>query len=258
MGRYAAFIYGAFAYAYFLGVFLYAIGFVGDVLVPRGINDGAEPASAGMAIAINVLLLGLFGVQHSIMARPAFKRLWTKIVSPAVERSTFVLFTNVILTLIFWQWQPLTGAVWSVESELGKIALWAICGAGWVIVLLSTFVIDHFDLFGLKQVWYHFRGLPYPAPEFKVTLFYRYVRHPLLFGFMIAFWATPHMTFGRLLFAGVTTAYMLVAIQLEERDLVGAHGEDYKSYRRQVSMIIPLPPRDAAPAGRRSSVPSAT
>jgi protein-S-isoprenylcysteine O-methyltransferase Ste14 len=240
-----ALLYGAASYVLFLASFLYAIGFMANAWVPKGINDGVA-GDTGTAVVVNLLLLSLFAVQHSIMARPGFKAKWTKIVAPSVERSTFVLLTSLILFLIFWKWQPITGNVWHVESQAGSMVLWAVFALGWLIVLVSTFLINHFDLFGLRQVWLRFRNQEYTGLRFTEWSLYKYVRHPILLGFIIAFWATPHMTWGHLLFAAVTTAYMLVAIQFEEHDLVSEHGDRYLEYRKRVPMIVPL-------GGKRSS-----
>ena len=193
------------------------------------------------ALLINVLLLGIFAVQHSVMARPAFKRWWTQFVPQTVERSTYVLLSSLALLLLFWLWQPMPGAVWNVESTLGQNALWALFWIGWGLVLISTFLISHFDLFGLRQVWLNLKGRSYTPLDFKAPLLYGFVRHPIMLGFIIAFWAIPHMTVGHLLFAFATTAYILIALQFEERDLVAFYGATYEEYRRKVSMIIPLP-----------------
>jgi len=239
VGRVTAFLYGAVSYAVFLVVFLYAIGFVGNLVVPKSIDSGAESPLA-QALLINIVLLGLFAIQHSVMARPWFKKRWTKIVPNPVERSTFVLLASLLLALVFWQWRPLNGVVWSVEQPTVELVLWVFFWLGWGLVLASTFIIDHFDLFGLRQVWLHLMGKPYQPPVFKVSAFYKYIRHPLLLGFVIAFWAAPTMTTGRLVFAVVTTLYMLVAIRFEEHDLVAFHGQAYVDYRRRVPMLIPL------------------
>jgi len=236
--RLAALLYSAVVYVFFLGTFLYAMGFVNNVLVPRGIDDGTTRPLAE-TLAVNLGLLGLFAVQHSIMARRWFKRRWTRIVPEAAERSTFVLLTCIILCTMYAQWRPLPGTVWNVEQPVLAAALSALSWLGWGLVLLATFLIDHFDLFGLKQGWRRFRGSVHNDPAFQVKGIYRRTRHPLYLGFIIAFWATPHMTQGHLLFAGMTTAFMLVAVRLEERDLVAAHGENYVEYRRQVPMLVP-------------------
>ena len=202
--------------------------------------------SATLLVQIAIVLwvaaaiLSLFAVQHSVMARPWFKKVWTKIIGPSIERSTFVLLTSLILFLIFWKWQPLTGDVWNIQNETGRLVIWGVFAIGWLIVLVSTFLINHFDLFGLRQVWLRFRNQEYTDLRFTEWSLYKFVRHPLLLGFIIAFWATPHMTWGHLLFAAVTTAYMLVAIQFEEHDLVSEHGDRYLEYRKRVPMILPL------------------
>ncbi len=233
-------LYGVGTYLFFFCTFLYLIGFVGNWLVPKGIDDGTTAASAGAAVAINVLLLGLFAVQHTIMARPAFKEVWMRWVPRHVERTTFVLLSTAILAVMAWQWRPLPTPVWRFESPLAVGVLTAASLAGWVIVLVSTFLIDHFELFGVEQTVSYVLKRPFEPPAFKEHLFYRWVRHPMMFGFLIAFWATPTMSQGRLLFAAVTTIYMIVAIQIEERTLVEIHGEEYLSYQRRVSMLLPF------------------
>jgi protein-S-isoprenylcysteine O-methyltransferase Ste14 len=232
-------LYGAISYLLFLASFLYAIGFFANAIVPKGIDSGAA-ASPGIGLAINLGLLSIFAIQHSVMARPEFKAKWTKIVPPSAERSTYVLLTSLILFLIYWQWRPFPGTVWQVESSVGQAVLWGVYAFGWLIVLVSTFLIDHFDLFGLRQVWLRFRNREYTHLNFQESSLYRYVRHPILLGFIIAFWATPHMTRGHLLFAAVTTAYVFVAVRLEERDLVAFHGDRYREYRKRVPMILPF------------------
>ena len=231
--------YGAVCYLVFLGTFLYAVGFVGNLLVPKTIDSGPV-VSLGEAVATNVLLLGLFAVQHSVMARPAFKRWWTRTVPPHLERSTYVLASSLVLLLLFWLWEPMREVVWAVGPSAAAV-LWVVFGLGWVVVLVSTFLIDHFDLFGLRQVVLFARGQPYSPPPFRVRGLYRIVRHPIMLGFLIAFWATPTMTWGHLLFAGVTTAYIIVGVWLEERDLRHAFGETYDQYRRRVGMLLPRP-----------------
>lgn len=238
--------YGVVSYLFFLVVFVYAIGFVANTGVPRGI-DGPRDGSLAAALAIDAALLTLFALQHSVMARPAFKRAWTRVVPAAVERSTFVLFASAALALLFWQWRPLGGVVWDVTAPAARLTLTAVSLAGWLTVLVTTFLIDHFELFGLKQVWTAFRGRTGTAPAFVTPAIYRVVRHPLYLGFIVAFWAAPTMTLTHLFFAVMTTAYILVAIQFEERDLIVAHPE-YAAYRRRVPMLVPGRVAEAAPA----------
>lgn len=239
MKRLLSLFYGLICYLIFLFAFLYAIGFVGNLFVPKSI-DGEVTGSTGTKILINASFLLLFALQHSIMARPAFKRWWTKIIPSHLERSTYVLLASLCLLLMMWQWRPLGGTVWNVENETLKIVLRITFCLGWTIVLVSTFLINHFDLFGLRQVWLYFNGKPYADLPFRVPIFYRFVRHPLYLGFLIAFWSTAHMTIAHLLFALLTTGYILMAIQLEERDLQVHFGNKYRVYKMQVPMIIPF------------------
>ncbi len=234
--------YGVACYLIFLATFLYAIGFVGNLLVPTQIDSG-EGDAPGEAFLIDTLLLGLFALPHSVMARQRFKQWWTRIIPPSAERSTFVLVSSLLLLLLFWQWRPVPDIVWNVSHPTVRLLLWGLFWVGWGIVLLATFLINHFDLFGLRQVYLHAAGRPYSPLPLTVPGLYRYVRHPIMLGFLIAFWATPTMTAGHLLFAAATTAYILVALQFEERDLVRFHGPAYEQYQQQVSMLLPLPRR---------------
>jgi len=253
--RILGFAYGAVCYLIFFGTFLYAIVFVAggnlyapgqNLIVPRSID--VSPAGAGEPLAqmliIDALLLSLFAIQHSVMARQWFKRRWTKVVSPMLERSTYVLIASLILLVMFWQWRPMgtsdDSVIWNVQNSTGRLVLEGLFWAGWLIVLVSTFLIDHFDLFGLKQAYCYLKGTDCPAPQFRTPAFYRGVRHPIYLGFIIAFWSTPRMSVGHLFFAGMTTAYMIVAIQFEERDMMRAHGEKYADYKRHVSMLTPI------------------
>ncbi len=240
MGRTLALAYGVGSYLVFLASFLYAIGFVGNVFVPKSIDSGMR-GSLPVAVFADTLLLALFAIPHSVMARPAFKGWWTQIVPPAVERSTYVLTSSLLLGLLYWQWLPIPTAFWDVANQKGRFVLHVVFWVGWVIALLSTFLISHFDLFGLRQVYLHAFARPYTPVRFRCRGLYRYVRHPIMLGFLIAFWATPTMTAGHLLFALATTAYILIALQIEERDLVSFHGEQYRAYQQQVRMLLPFP-----------------
>jgi protein-S-isoprenylcysteine O-methyltransferase Ste14 len=247
MSRILSFVYGVVNYVVFLGVFLYAIAFVGDFWVPKTIDSGGPETAFWPALLINAGLLGLFAVQHSGMARRGFKEWWTNVVPEPIERSTYVLFTNVVLILLFWQWRPLTDVVWQVGAGWGQYVLWGLFGLGWALVLVATFMISHAHLFGLKQVHEHMQGEELSAPDFQITGLYRYVRHPLNLGFIIAFWATPHMTVGHLVFALATTGYIFIAMVLEERDLIAQFGEQYRRYRERVPMIVPGLQRTSTP-----------
>lgn len=243
--------YGLGCYALFLGTFVYVIAFVGNLYVPKSIDIGTTGSLFESLIA-NTLLLGLFAIQHSVMARQGFKRWWTRFISPAIERSTFVLAASLTLMLLFWQWRPITTVVWQTEDPFVGIVLKTLFWLGWAMLLVSTFLINHFELFGLRQVFARLAAKPLPPPAFKTPLFYRYVRHPIYLGFLLAFWAAPTMTVGHLLFAVATTGYILIGIWFEERDLLDQFGDRYRLYREQVGMLLPRSrkgPRDdrAAP-----------
>lgn len=246
------FVYGAASYVLFLLTFLYAIAFVGGFAVPAQL-DGAPKGPFLPSLLVDAGVLAIFAVQHSVMARPWFKRRWTQIVSPVIERSTYVLFASLALDLLFWQWRPLGGLVWAVETPVLRGLVWTVFAYGWLQVLLMTFYIDHFDLFGLRQVWLHLRGREYSRVAFVTPAPYRMVRHPLYLGFVLAFWAAPTMTVTHLVFALATTAYIVIAIQFEEHDLAHEHGGSYLEYRRRVPMLIPglgrRPPAPARQAG---------
>jgi methanethiol S-methyltransferase len=237
--RIGFFAYGVVCYSIFFGTFLYAIGFIGGFAVPTTL-DGPARVPLAQGLAINAALLGLFAVQHSVMARPWFKQRWTRIVPEPLERSTYVLLSSAALILVFWKWQPLGGVVWSVSDPIGRAVLYSLFAFGFGLVLVATFLINHFDLFGLRQVWLYLRGQEYTRLHFGEPGPYRLVRHPLYVGWFFAFWMTPTMTYAHLLFAVATTAYILIAIQFEERDLVREHGASYEDYRRRVPMLVPF------------------
>jgi protein-S-isoprenylcysteine O-methyltransferase Ste14 len=251
MNRIAAFAYGSASYVAFLATFLYAIGFIGNFGVPKTLDSpAADPWTT--ALAIDLGLLSLFAVQHSVMARRGFKRLLTRIIPPAVERSTYVLASSVALLLLFWQWRPLGGMVWNVQDPIARGLLYGGFAFGWSLVLFTTFVINHFDLFGLRQVWRYLRGEPHTGLRFVTPLLYRVVRHPLYFGWLFTFWCAPTMTVTHLFFAVVTSAYIMVGIQLEERDLIREHPE-YETYRKQVPMLVPSSPHQVAGLNQSAS-----
>ncbi len=241
VGRMTAFLYGSVVYVIFLMTFLYALGFVEDLLVPKTI-DGVPSGPISplvQAVFVNLVLMSIFAIQHSVMARPQFKRWWTHFVPPSVERTTYVLLASLALALLIWQWQPIAAIVWQVADPRLSKAVTGLSFIGWLIVLTSTFLINHFELFGLHQVANNLAGRRMPVPRFRTPLFYHFVRHPIYLGFIIAFWAAPTMTVGHLLFAAVTTGYILVGIALEERDLTAIFGDEYHRYRQRVSMLIP-------------------
>jgi protein-S-isoprenylcysteine O-methyltransferase Ste14 len=238
MRRIIFFIYGVIIYVFMLATILYSIGFVGNVFVPKTIDSGTEEP-LGYALLVNTILLALFAIQHSVMARQGFKKWWTRIVPEPVERSTYVLFASLLMYLLFHQWQPISGVVWNIENPVGSSILLGLFWFGYLIAFLSTFLVNHFDLFGLRQVYLYLRGREYSPLEFNTPILYRFVRHPLYLGFIIAFWATPYMTIGHLVFAIATTGYILVGILLEEKDMMNQFGEVYKEYKTKVPMLIP-------------------
>jgi protein-S-isoprenylcysteine O-methyltransferase Ste14 len=240
MGKIISFIYGLIAYLIFLIAFLYAIGFVGNLIVPKTIDSGTETTFL-TALLVNALLLSIFAIQHSVMARPAFKKWITGVISPAIERSTYVLLSSLALLLIYWQWQPITTTVWKAENETIAAILTGVFFFGWLVVFLSTFMINHFELFGLKQIVDNLKGKITANPKFQTNFFYKIVRHPIMLGFLIAFWATPEMTVGHLIFSITTTVYVIVAVKyLEEKDLRKSIGKEYEEYQNKVPMILPF------------------
>lgn len=239
MAKFMAFLYGIVAYLAFAVTIVYAIGFVAGLVVPKTIDSGAV-VPLTEAIVVNLLLMSLFAVQHSVMARPQFKKWWTQFVPVAVERSTFVLFSSLALLLLFWQWRPIPAVVWQASNPEVATSLLVLGLFGWLLVFISTFLINHFELFGLHQVANHLAGRPMPAVRFRTPMLYNLVRHPIYLGFIIFFWATPVMTAGHLLFAAVTTAYIFVGIALEEHDLIAVFGDEYRRYRQRVAMIVPF------------------
>jgi protein-S-isoprenylcysteine O-methyltransferase Ste14 len=242
MGGILAVLYGIVAYVIFLVTFAYAIAFVGDIIVPKTVDSGT-PGPLMEALIVNVVLLGIFAVQHSVMARQGFKRWWTRIVPKSVERSTFVVFATAALALLLWQWRPMPAVIWSVQDPIAIAVIQGVFWLGWGILLLSTFLLNHFELFGLRQVVAKLMGWKLPEPQFRTPFLYKRVRHPLYLGFILGFWATPTMTMGHLLLAVGTTGYVFIGIFFEERDLINMFGDQYRRYRRQVSMLIPLPGR---------------
>jgi protein-S-isoprenylcysteine O-methyltransferase Ste14 len=239
-------LFALVAYAIFFATFLYLIAFVGDIAAVRRTVDVGPAAPVAAALAIDIALIALFGVQHSVMARPGFKTWWTRVVPPPAERSVYVLMASAVLIILFAFWRPIAGTVWSVTSPLGAGVLWALFALGWGIVLISTFLLNHFELFGLQQAWLHLRGRQAEPPELRQPMLYKWIAHPLYAGFFLAFWATPRMSYGHLLLAAGMSAYMLIAIRYEERDLTGFYGEDYTRYRKGVGMIFPRFGRRAA------------
>ena len=238
MRRLLAFVYGLEAYLAFLVAILYAIGFTSGLVVPKTIDTGTVVPLAE-ALIVNILLMALFAAQHSVMARKPFKQWWTRYVPKSIERSTYVLLSSLLLLLLFWQWRPIPTVLWQVDNPTIAVAMTVLSLGGWVLVFTSTFLINHFELFGLHQVTNNLSGRPMPSPRFRTPLFYKVVRHPLYLGFIIAFWAAPVMTLGHLVFAAMTTAYIFVGIFLEERDLTELFGEQYRQYKERVSMLIP-------------------
>ena len=239
-----AVLYGVASYGVFFFTILYAIGFVANLVVPKSIDIGGSGGPLAESLAINVALLGLFAVQHSVMAREGFKRAWTKLVPKSVERSTYVLFASLVLLLLFWQWRPIQTPVWTTTDPTSVAVLHIVSWFGWALLFASTFMISHFELFGLTQVFARMMGRELPKPRFHTPMLYKHVRHPLYLGFLLAFWSTPTMTVGHLVFAVACTGYILIAIQFEERDLVRTFGDEYRRYKAQVGMLLPLPGRN--------------
>ena len=239
MRRVLFFGYGLFAYATFLAAFLYLIGFMGNLLVPKSIDSGVE-VSLGGALAVNFLLILVFGFQHAVMARPGFKKWWAQLVPRPIERSTYVLLTNVIFFILFWQWRPITTVVWDVSGGVLEPVLWALFAFAWVLILITSFLINHFDLFGLRQVYLYLKNESYTHLKFNTVGIYKYIRHPLMVGWILGFWSTPVMTVGHLLFAVMTTIYIITTVPLEEKDLLHFLGEDYENYRRRTPRYIPF------------------
>jgi protein-S-isoprenylcysteine O-methyltransferase Ste14 len=237
MRRWSFFVYGVFSHWLFFMVYAYMAGFVGNFVVPKALDSA--PENNVFAVVVDLLLIGLFGLQHSIMARPGFKRIWTRLVPQPIERSTYVMISNVAVVFLMWQWRGLDGIVWNVQHPLGRGLLWGLFAAGWLMVPSVSFMINHFDLFGTRQVWLYLRGQPYTLLPFHTPMFYSRIRHPLYVGWALAFWATPTMTLGHLLFAGTLTIYMVIAARIEERDLVGHFGDLYRAYQKSVPKFIP-------------------
>lgn len=241
MTRLIAFAYGIACYGVMFAALLYLFGFLGNVGVPKSIDVPPATVAPGAALLIDLVLLALFGLQHSIMARPRFKAWWSRLVPQSVERSTYVLMSSIVLALLFLEWQPLPAAIWDAHDRWAVVTWWAVFGFGIALLLAATFVIDHFDLFGLRQVWLNLLRRPQRSPDFTIAYFYQYVRHPIYLGWLLIFWATPHMSLGHLIFAASMTAYILIAVRYEERDLVSIHGSEYVHYRRRVPMLFPRP-----------------
>ena len=238
MNRIAAFAYGTLSYLLFLATFVCAVAFLGNVGLDRTI-DGSATVPFGQALLMNLSLLGLFAVQHSVMARPGFKQWWTRFVPKPVERSTYVLFSSLALLLLFYAWEPMGGTIWDVRDPVARGLIYGLFAGGWLLILVATFLINHFDLFGMRQVWLNLIGHPYTPLKFAVPGFYRYVRHPLYVGWLLTFWAAPTMTAAHLVFSIATSAYIVLAIRFEERDLIKVHGSAYEEYRKQVPMLVP-------------------